>query len=710
MKGRFTGDLRGILFTQRVIGVLNLPPEEVVKTNTFTTFKKNLDKYFNCQESDLLEGYDLVDCRRTVPTLMDFMVAIPNQLLLVSLLEHLCYIYERNPRRSMVLFKLLCQKLAEVHLISPVTFSDEFSTVRLQHNQAFTNLLRAASNGLCVQGRAANGDVHPQISSRIKETLFQGQTSRYMTEFEEITSLGKGSYGKVYKVRNKLDGQFYALKKILMKKFTRFDCMKVLREVKVLAGLQHPHIVGYHTAWIEHVQPPALKSNQKSLSNLCALKGPSVQEDSRNSTVQNTQTSGSSIIFADTSSALRVGETLSGSGLDEEEMSVDNLKESGKQISIHSEDCGAKLPSNSEYRLLGVKDFGMHLPCFYSKGVSMHSNTDLSSELQVSQERGSKQKMLVEALETETQELEREKEIGTGGVEISGTSINVSSNSSSGSDTSFIDVSSVSQIHFHLVLHIQMQLCEGSLQDWILERNTRQRENLAFTCPFALVELDWTIHIFRQLLEGVRFIHSKGVMHRDLKPRNIFLHAPDCHVRIGDFGLACRDIVETSDSWPAKSTGTNPKHTSGVGTCLYASPEQLRGSHYDFKSDMYSVGIILLELFHPFGTVMERTKIITALREGHIPEDFAQQWPVQAKYIKMLTSKVASHRPSADEMLASELFCSLKVTPLQEKLEQKLVIQEQEIRSLQQKVIDQEEEIRHLKEQVKLLAREGESS
>ncbi|XP_072125246.1 eukaryotic translation initiation factor 2-alpha kinase 1 isoform X2 [Mobula birostris] len=613
------------------------------------------------------------------------------------------------PQDSSPAFDVLCKKLVKVHLISPVTFSEEFSTVRLQHHQAFTNLLRVASNSLCLQRRGTKGDAHPQVPCRIEETFFQRQTSRYMTEFEEIARLGKGGYGKVYKVRNKLDGQFYALKKILMKKLTRLDCMKVLREVKVLAGLQHPNIVGYHTAWIEHAEPLVLKSNRMSPGNLYALKGPCVTEYGKESSVQNTQTSGSGIIFADPSSAVRVGETPSGSRLVEEKMSVESSKENDKQISTHSESRGVKPARCCENGLLGAKGLGTHQPCFDSKDVSVHG-TDLSSEPPVQQDRKNKPCKMIETMEAEGQDLKSTQEMDTGDVEMSGSSIDLSNSWSSGSDTSFTDVSPVSQTQFHLALHIQMQLCEGSLQDWILERNTKPRQNVAFTCPFAQVEVDRTVHIFHQLLKGVHFIHSKGVVHRDLKPRNIFLHAPDCHVRIGDFGLACSDIIETSDSWPAKTEESNLKHTAGVGTSLYASPEQLKGCHYDFKSDMYSVGIILLELFHPFGTDMERTKVITALREGHVPEDFTQQWPVQAKYIKLLTSKVAYHRPSADEMLASELFCLLTVTQLHEKLEQKVMIQEQEIKSLQQKVIDQEEEIRQLKEQVKLLSREGGSS
>ncbi|TRY92187.1 hypothetical protein DNTS_013506 [Danionella cerebrum] len=126
-----------------------------------------------------------------------------------------------------------------------------------------------------------------------KDGLFQAQTSRYLSEFEEIAALGKGSYGKVFKVINKLDGQEYAVKKILIKKVTRDDCMKVLREVKVLSSLQHPNIVGYHTAWMEHVQPAAKHPDSLVSQTLPALGRPS---DSSTEEKENSS-NGSSIVF-----------------------------------------------------------------------------------------------------------------------------------------------------------------------------------------------------------------------------------------------------------------------------------------------------------------------------------------------------------------------------------------------------------------------------
>uniref|UniRef100_A0A3B3RVG9 Eukaryotic translation initiation factor 2-alpha kinase 1 n=1 Tax=Paramormyrops kingsleyae TaxID=1676925 RepID=A0A3B3RVG9_9TELE len=204
--------------------------------------------------SDSAENGEVLISGKQYPSIQDFASAIPNHLLLGSLLEHLCFVYEKDQQRSRMLFKVIGQRLAAMNLLSPLAVSDEFSTVRLQHNRAFAELLHAASTSLFQQDhRYLNTDTQ-SLKTRPKDGLFQAQTSRYLSEFEEICRLGKGSYGKVFRVRNKLDGQLYAVKKILIKNVTREDCRKVLREVKLLSSVQHPYIVGYHTAWMEHVQ------------------------------------------------------------------------------------------------------------------------------------------------------------------------------------------------------------------------------------------------------------------------------------------------------------------------------------------------------------------------------------------------------------------------------------------------------------------------
>ena len=77
-----------------------------------------------------------------------------------------------------------------------------------------------------------------------------------------------------------------------------------------------------------------------------------------------------------------------------------------------------------------------------------------------------------------------------------------------------------------------------------------------------------------------------------------------------------------------------------------------------FQSDMYSIGVVALELFQPFGTEMERVRTLENLREGKIPDAFCQRWPVLAKHVTQLTSKDPRVRPDATQLLCSELFSS----------------------------------------------------
>ena len=95
--------------------------------------------------------------------------------------------------------------------------------------------------------------------------------------------------------------------------------------------------------------------------------------------------------------------------------------------------------------------------------------------------------------------------------------------------------------------------------------------------------------------------------------------------------------------------------TTGIGTVAYASPEQLRKDTYDEKTDIYSLGIIFLELFYIFGTRMERAHILQDLRNNRkLPSEFQIKYPKEASMVLWLTAPDPPERPSAEELLKSD--------------------------------------------------------
>lgn len=90
---------------------------------------------------------------------------------------------------------------------------------------------------------------------------------------------------------------------------------------------------------------------------------------------------------------------------------------------------------------------------------------------------------------------------------------------------------------------------------------------------------------FYQMVEGIGYCHSKGVVHRDLKCENVLLDKNN-NVKITDFGFARANLT--------KPDGTRVLSRTYCGSYSYAAPEVLTGTPYDpFKSDIWSLGVIL---------------------------------------------------------------------------------------------------------------------
>ncbi|WFD33298.1 non-specific serine/threonine protein kinase [Malassezia cuniculi] len=96
-------------------------------------------------------------------------------------------------------------------------------------------------------------------------------------DFEEVEFLGKGAFGSVVKARNKLDGRFYAIKKVRLSN-SAVEEERTMREIMTLSRLDHPHIVRYVTCWIEETHaPPPPESVTDTLTTSQQLDSSAVQ-------------------------------------------------------------------------------------------------------------------------------------------------------------------------------------------------------------------------------------------------------------------------------------------------------------------------------------------------------------------------------------------------------------------------------------------------
>ncbi|CAN6448832.1 unnamed protein product [Victoria cruziana] len=196
-------------------------------------------------------------------------------------------------------------------------------------------------------------------------------------------------------------------------------------------------------------------------------------------------------------------------------------------------------------------------------------------------------------------------------------------------------------------LYIQMEYCHKTLRQYFEESYNEHFDK----------ESAW--HFFRQIVEGLAHIHGQGIIHRDLNPNNIFFGAVG-DIKIGDFGLAKFLKFEQSEydsSFGNEVSGVSFDGTGKVGTYLYTAPEIEQGwPHIDEKVDMYSLGIVFFELWHPFATLMERSIILSDLKQKwKLPPAWASEFPEQAVLLQRLVAPSPSDRPSALEVLQDAL-------------------------------------------------------
>ena len=156
--------------------------------------------------------------------------------------------------------------------------------------------------------------------------------------------------------------------------------------------------------------------------------------------------------------------------------------------------------------------------------------------------------------------------------------------------------------------------------------------------------------VIRDVAEALAFAHSKGVVHRDVKPENIFMEAGTGRALLSDFGIA------HSTEFDSRLTMTG----AAIGTPAYMAPEQIDGAPANARSDIYSLGLVAWEMLtgeRPwegealynviFKQKTDHLPAIDSLRPGEVP--------ARLQYIveRMLQKKPAARWAGADGLLAA---------------------------------------------------------
>jgi len=141
-------------------------------------------------------------------------------------------------------------------------------------------------------------------------------------------------------------------------------------------------------------------------------------------------------------------------------------------------------------------------------------------------------------------------------------------------------------------------------------------------------------YLVYQMFRGLKYIHSAGVIHRDLKPGNILVNASDCNLKITDFGLA-RGVCKDEES----------ELTEYVVTRWYRAPEVMcSAKYYDAKVDVWSVGCILAEMFlrkplFPGGNHLEQLRIIFEVLGTPADDNEWIKTPEAKQWIELMTPR-----------------------------------------------------------------------
>lgn len=479
----------------------------------------------------------------------------------------------------------------------------------------------------------------------VKSTPSNTTMSRYAMEFAEIEVVGRGSFGEVYHVKNHIDGQDYAVKKIPLsqRRLEQLQCgnenqlENIMKEIRTLARLEHANVVRYYGAWLEQTNFPRIPfANQEAPGELD-------YEETQNSEAHEPSGADSFGIVFEHSQEEQPSST--GDGSTDRRSATDSTVHSLEKIlSRSSEDDVESIPREfNEQTYSQLSTFGASDGDIFTDGLS---NDRSQLQLQRRNRNG-------EALPA-------------------------------------------------VVLHIQMSLHPIPLSSYLSQQHTNDTHTLLRRHCYHLVP---SLKLILSIISGVDYLHSKGIIHRDLKPANIFLSCAEdrnfkecqmckarlgacskfCHPRIGDFGLVA-DISHMNDSSPGTPVGsTLPKLNRVVGTEFYCPPffrangfpepetagpasQEYFDYSIDESLDVYALGVILFELVYRIGTKMERQLVLTGLTRGSqrpTPAGLVRERPVFPEDFERKIDRGSTVLPTGESVAESLKTCIRGMLDLQ---------------------------------------------
>jgi len=207
--------------------------------------------------------------------------------------------------------------------------------------------------------------------------------------------------------------------------------------------------------------------------------------------------------------------------------------------------------------------------------------------------------------------------------------------------------------------YIAMEFLEGEPLEKVISRQ-------------PLMPLAQKLNICMQLARGLDYAHKRGLVHRDIKPGNIIV-VKDGTVKVVDFG-----IVRLTDSGPGGGTKTGMV----IGTVGYMSPEQIHGEHVDARSDLFSVGVVMYELFSykkPFTGKNLTQVLLNIINED--PEPLADVAPQVPPHLAEIVHKALNKDPEERFQSLEEMVLELEpvARSLQKDMVDELVKQGQDL-------------------------------